>query len=573
MEEQYKWSFNDFFLNDNDFLHAFSLLKKEVKILKSKLQSLSLEEKLKVYYEQSLKCEKLLTYAELNSDLDLKNENYLAYKNEVYIEKKNLEEIKNEIDQEIMSLEVSLEKLLKQNPNLKKFYMHIYNVLRMKKHSINNSAVVNGNLMIQRVNSLYNTIMKVELPAEEAEINENLMKINGRVYNQYIRNQDGKLRQLVFKTFMKTLKNVNQSVASLYNMRYELCFDIAKEKGYKSILEQIIVEDDLDYKIIENLISSVHENLSILNRYIELKKKKRNIEEFHFYDLNVNSDYNPKYTFTEGIEIVKESLNELGETYKSILNQVLNGGMIDAFSSNNKFGGGYHWRNYTKPMILMNYKNNFREVATIGHELGHAVNGILVRDHQDFQNFHFSIFLSEIASTVNEDRVEEYMYKKASPENKIEHLEQIIDKFITSIFYQTMLLEFQMTICNKIELGEYVKPEEINQTFLSLFKNYYSSIHIDEELKYLWQTIIHMFYDVHKYYNFQYAIGKIVALVINENINNGQIEKYLKYLTIGGSMPTLKALEIAGVDLTQKDIYENAFQYLNHLLDEYETLI
>lgn len=573
MKEQYKWDFKDFFLSDEDFLDSFERLKKEIVDFKEDYEKFSIEEKLSKYYALSLLGERLVSYSELHSDLDLKNETYLSYKNEVYTEKTKIDNIKGNINEEILKIELSLEEYMKNNPKAKPFYMHFYEVFRLKEHTINNNVILNESLLIQRVNSLYNTIISVEMPTEEMEIEGSLIKVNGRVYNKYIVNQDRTLRENVFKTYMKSLKNVNGSISSLFNMRYQLCFDIAKEKGYKSILDQVIGEDNLDMKILETLISFVHENLPLLEHYINLKKKKLGVEEFHFYDLNINSDYNPKYSFIEGIEIVKNALKDLGSKYESVLNQVLVGGMIDAFPNKHKFGGGYHFRNYTKPMILMNYKENFREVATIGHELGHAVNGILIRDNQEFQNFHFSIFLSEIPSTVNEDRVEEYMYKQAEKENKIIHLEQILDKTITAIFFQTMLLEFQKALCERIEKGEYVNAEEINQTFLTLLKEYYPSMTIDEESKYLWQTRLHMFYDVHRYYNFQYAVGKITALVINKNIKEGKINDYFEFLKVGGSKPTLEALSIAGIDLTKKEVYVDAFLYLERLLKDYDALL
>lgn len=572
MKEQYKWNFKDFFSSDEDFLKEFQNYKNKLEEINKEFGKLSLEEKLIKYYELSLQSEKIISYAELNSDLNLKNENYQKFKNDAYTKKRTLDALKGKLNEEILNQNHSLEEYMKK-PELKPFYMHFYEILRNREHEITNSAIINETKLVQRVNSLYNTIISVEMPKEETEIEGKVIKISSKVYNQYIGNQDRNLREKVFKTFMNSLKNVNQSITSLFNMRYELYADIAKEKGYNSILENVIKEDDLDEKITENLLASVHENMNLLIRYIELKKKKLGLEELHYYDLNINSDYNPKYTFAEGIEIVKEALKNFGNEYESTLNKVLEDGIIDAFPSKYKLGGGYHWRNYTKPMILMNYKENFREVPIIGHELGHAVNGILIRDHQEYQNFHFSIFLSEIASFVNEDRVEEYMFEMAPDENKIIHLEQIIDKTITALFMQTLFFEFQQEICRKIENGTSVTAEEMNQTFLALIKSYYPNLTIDDEIKYLWQIRIHYFYDVHKYYNFQYATGKIASLVINKNIKDGKREAYLEFLKIGGSKPTLEALSCAGVDLTEKQAYQDAFSYLNDLLDKYEEFL
>lgn len=62
-------------------------------------------------------------------------------------------------------------------------------------------------------------------------------------------------------------------------------------------------------------------------------------------------------------------------------------------------------------------------------------------------------------------------------------------------------------------------------------------------------------------------------MVINQNIEKGNIANYLEFLKIGGSKPTLETLSIAGVDLTKKEVFQNAFTYLKQLLDEYEVLI
>lgn len=574
MENQkYKWDFKEFFKSDEEFLKSLENFKKQIEIVEKDLKDLSLEDKLIKFYELSLMGEKLVTYSELNSDLDISNEKYLSYKTQAYMEKGKLDSINNHINEEILKIDVSLEEYMKNHPYVKRFYMHFYNVLRTKEHTISSNVITNENVLISRINDLYNTIMNVEISCEEVEINEEETKVNRAIYNKYINNQDRNLREKVFKAFMNSLKNVNKSISSLFGIRYQICFDIAKEKGYKSILEQVITEEDLNMKIIDNLINSVHENLHVLNRYLDLKRKKLKLEELHFYDLNVNTDYNPKYTFSEGLQIVKKSLKVMGKSYEKALEKVLEGGMLDVFPNKYKFGGGYHFRNYTKPMILMNYRENFREVPTIAHELGHAINGIFIKENQEFQNFHFSIFLSEIASTVNEDRVEKYFYENANDKEKQIHLEKIIDKTITAIFFQTLYFEFQKELCAKIEQGENLNTDIINETFLKLLQEYYSHMILDEEIKYLWQTRMHLFYGIYRFYNFQYATGKVAALIINKNIEEGKLQDYLKFLTIGGSKPSLEALSIAGVDLTNKEVFDNAILYLNKLLDEYESLI
>ena len=571
--EDFTWDFQDFFQNDEDFIETKNQFLKIIKNLEKGFKTLSLEEKLNNYYDLALTAEKLYTYSELKYDLNLASDIYAKYKDEAYIAKGKIAQFKNIINEEILKIDTPLDIYMQKNPNMQKYYMHFYDVLRCQKHNISSTLITKEGIAIENVNTLYNTLMNVELPCEEVQIDNTKVKADKSSYNKYSKSEDRNIRKNIFLNYMHSLANVNKSVSSLMNLRYQMCYDIACEKNFNSILEQVIIEDDLDMKIIDNLIKAVHDNLELLNRYLSLKKQRHNLEDFHFYDLTINEEYNPKYTFDEALKVIKKALKVMGKDYEQKLDIALSSGCIDAFERKNKFSGGYHFRNYIKPMILMNYKNNFREVATLAHELGHAVNGIYIRENQNYQDFHFSAFLSEVASTVNEDRVEKYLYDKAEEKNKIIHLEQIIDKMITAIYFQTLYLEFQKILCTKIEQGNSLSASFINDTFINLYKKYYYMMDVDEELKYLWQTRLHLFYGQYRYYNFQYATGKIAALVINKNIDEGNTTDYLKFLTIGGSKPTLEALKQAGVDLSNPKIYDNAFSYLENLLHDYEKLL
>ncbi len=572
-KEDFTWDFHDFFPSDEDFIKTKSQFLKRVENLKDTFKKLSLDKKLSNYYDLMLIAERLVTYAELKHDLNMASDIYAKYKDEAYIAKGKIAEFKNIINEEILKIDIPLDMYMQQHPNMQKYYMHCYEVLRCKKHNVNSSLITKEGIAIENVNTLYNTLMSIELPCEEIQINKETVKADKNSYNKYSKSKDRDIRKNIFLGFMNSLANVNKSVSGLMNLRYQMCYDIALEKNFNSILEQIIIEDDLDMAIIDNLIKAVHDNLELLNRFLTLKKQRQGLEDFHFYDLTINEDYNPKYTFNEALDVIKEALEVMGKDYRQKLDIALSSGCIDAFERKNKFEGGYNFRNYIKPMILMNYKNNFREVATLAHELGHAVNGIYIKENQTYQDFHYSSFLSEVASTVNEDRIEKYLYDKAEAENKIIHLEQIIDKMTTSIYFQTLFLEFQKILCEEIEQGNSLSASFINDTFINLYKKYYYTVAVDEGLKYLWQTRLHLFYGQYRYYNFQYATGKIAALVINKNIDEGNKAAYLKFLTIGGSMPTLEALKQAGVDLSNPEIYENAFSYLKNLIDDYERLL
>jgi len=129
---EYTFNFNEFFSNDNEFLDTLSLFKIQVSDTISKMKEMSLVEKLDMYYKHSLVGEKLVAYAELNSDLDITNEKYLNYKDQAYCEKENLNVIKNDINNQILDIPIELDDYIVDHQELKPFYMHLYDKSRKR---------------------------------------------------------------------------------------------------------------------------------------------------------------------------------------------------------------------------------------------------------------------------------------------------------------------------------------------------------------------------------------------------------------------------------------------------------
>ena len=570
---KFNWNFKAFFESDNEFEKELSQFEKDIEKFKKRFENLSLYDLLKKYYDLALKSEKLVSYAELNSDLDMSNQKYMSYKNLVSNKKVELDLIRADINKKILLIDESLE----EYPELKEYKMHLYEVLRLKEHTKEDRNIQNLNTMISRINDLYNTIQNVELEYKMVTIKGKKVIINSKEYGKNLLNVDNVIRKKVFNTFTDSLAKVNKSISNLLDMRLKNCCDVAIQKGYNSILEQTLNDDDLNIEIINNLINSVNKNFSLLKKYFDLKKKNLNLKKLTPYDLKLSNSYNKKISFEESLETVRKSLSIMGNEYSEVLEKVLEEGCLDVYSKENKFLGGYHWRNYTKPMILMNYSNSLKSTYIVAHELGHAVNGLMIKNNQTFQDFHFSVFLSETASKVNENILDEYLIKKAiTKEEKQYLLEQKLTNFVESVFFQTMFLEFEMQLCKIIEGGNPINADIINDTFYTLYKKYYPGIKENEKVKYLWQTRIHLFYGQYRYYNFQYATGYLGALKISNDIvnsKNNMLNKYLNFLKIGGSKPTLESLRTTGVDYNNISIYNESMEYFSNLLNEYETIL
>lgn len=575
--EVLEWKFDDFFQNEESFFKELEFVKKELSLIENNKKEDSLYNNLKKYYDMSYRVEKLCTYMTLKSDLDISNQTYIAYKNEINRIQGILDKFLQSINQIILSSSDTVDDFIKQDGNLRKYKMHLYEVLRQKKHNITNSLIEQNTLLIPKINNLYSIIQNSELEYKSVDINGSMVPMNSSNYEKYSSMVSSATRGKMLEAYMESLGSVNKSISNLLELRLQLCFGIAKEKGYSSVLEQVLEEDDLSMDIITNLKESTNSHLPLLEQYYSLKKKELKKDKIYSYDLISSNQYQRQLSFGESLDIVKKALSVLGKDYLRVLDQVLQEGVIDVYPKKNKFTGSYHWRNYTKPMILMNYTDTFRNVFVVTHELGHAVNGYKIKENHPFQDFHFSVFLSEIASKTNELILGHYLITHAnSKEEKLYLLEEQITTFIQSVFKQVMHFEFNETLYQKMENQEMIRTDDMNELFYELLRKYFPGVEISKKEMYKWQTRLHLFYDQYRYYNFQYATGLLIALKIATDIinhKNNMLEKYLDFLTTGGSMPTLDSLKIMGIDFSQKEVFEDGFQYFSQLLAQYEKLI
>ena len=575
--EVLEWKFDDFFQNDQSFFKELELVKNELSLVSNNSEKDSLYDCLKTYYDLSYRVEKLFTYVTLKSDLDISNQTYIAYRNDINMVQGLLDNFLQSINRIILSNGDVVDDFLKQDSRLVNYKMHLYEVLRLKKHNITNSLIEQNTLLIPKINNLYSIIQNSELEYQCVNIHGNMVPMNSSNYGKFFSVVSTSTRHKMLDAYMESFGTVNKSISNLLELRLQLCYSIAQEKGYTSVLEQVLNEDDLSVDIITNLKQSTNFYLPVLKRYYSLKKKEIHKDKLYSYDLVSSHQYQRNLSFSESLTIVKEALSILGKDYLYVLDQVLQDGVIDVYPKKGKFTGSYHWRNYTKPMILMNYTDTFRNVFVVAHELGHAVNGYMIKKNHPFQDFHFSVFLSEIASKTNELILGHYLITHAKSKNeKLYLLEEQVSTFIQSVFEQVMYFEFNEELYQKIENKETLSTDDINKLFYDLQKKYFPEVEISKNEKYKWQTRLHLFYEQYRYYNFQYATGLLIALKIATDIINrrhNMLEKYLKFLTIGGSMPTLDSLKIIGIDFSKKEVFEDGFQYFSQLLNQYEELI
>jgi oligoendopeptidase F len=374
--------------------------------------------------------------------------------------------------------------------------------------------------------------------------------------------------------YWESLKN---TVASTYKGQIKENFFSSEIRKYENPLEQSLYADHIDPSVYYNLIDTVHKNLDKMYEYVDLRKKILKVDELHMYDVYVDlcEEEAKQIPFLEGKKILFEALKPLGETYLKDLEKAFTERWIDIYPNDGKKSGAYSWGTYDSyPYLLLNYNDTVDSISTMAHELGHSMHSYYSKS-QDYLYHQYPIFLAEIASTVNEILLNDYLYQNAKTKSeKMLYLNEFLDKIKGTLYRQTMFAEFEMKMHDKYQKGIPLTEEEISSTYYELNKLYFGPNMISDELiRYEWERIPHFYTS---FYVYKYATGISAAVTFASDILNhveGATERYLEFLHSGGSDYPLEILKKAGVDMTCGKAVEKALDMFETKLHELKDLI
>ena len=396
-------------------------------------------------------------------------------------------------------------------------------------------------------------------------------------YGIYLRSNDRRVRKDAFEKMNQVFGSFKNTLTSTLESTIKCNSTTARLKNFHSSLELSLFENNIPVSLYHNLISVVHNNLEPLYKYFNIKKNKLGLKEFHLYDGYVSTvtDISKKYSFEEGKELVINALSVLGEDYIETLKKAFTERWIDIYPNRGKTSGAYSSGTYdTKPFLLLNYTEDYNDVSTLAHELGHSMHSYLSNTHNDRTNASYPIFLAEIASTVNELLLSYYMEHHASTtEEKLAILNERLDTFKGTIYRQTMFAEFELYMHDAVDKGEVLTAEKLCNKYYELNKLYFGDgVVVDDDIRYEWLRIPHFY---RPFYVYQYATGLSIASYIAKNILEGKegfCDKYLEFLSSGGKDDPLEILKIIDVDLTDTKVFEESLTMFKETVNTFEHL-
>lgn len=541
----------------------------------------------------------ILKYFEFNNEVNLKLENVCVYTYLKFDEdttNTHFQELKGRADNLLSEFSLvssfvmpelcklskdDIEKFMAEEEGLRKYKYDFDCILRIKNHVLSDkeesllSNLEKPMSVSEEVSSyLRDADMKFS-PIKDEDGNE--VELTNTNYERFITSKDRNVRKSAFLTLYKSYEELIHTFASAYQGKVSLANRMAKIRGYKGAREAALDSNFVDNKIYDNLVATVNKHLDIMDDYYAMKREVMGLPEIHIYDIysRLVPSYDKKYTFEEAKNIVLEALSVLGDDYVNNLKKAFDERWIDIYPNKGKTGGAYERGCYkTHPYVLLNFNGKFNDVSTIAHELGHAMHSYYSDKNNDYAHHQYEIFVAEVASQVNEILLAKYLLNKSTDRNeKLYILDNLMETFKGSIIRQTMFAEFEDLMHKEEAKGTVLTSDFLSDNYYKLYQKYSGKNMIsDKEIRYEWARIPHFYYD---FYVYQYSTGLASACFIANNILNkkeGFLEKYLKFLSLGGSMDPVDELREAGVDISKPEVIEEALNMFKETIEEFKNI-
>jgi len=352
----------------------------------------------------------------------------------------------------------------------------------------------------------------------------------------------------------------------------------ARQRNYASCLELALARYNIPVSVYDMLVDTVSEHIPLLNRYLKLRKRVLKLDEMHMYDLYVPivEETKEEVSYQQARETVVAALAQLGEDYTNTLRQGFAQRWIDVYETPGKRGGAYSGGAYgTQPFILLNYQNNRDSMYTLAHELGHSMHSFYTRNYQPYPYGDYTIFVAEVASTLNEELLTEYLLKKTTDRAlRLAILNHSLEGFRGTLFRQTMFAEFEKQIHEIEERGDPLTLDVFGSAYHELLAAYFGPrFTLDSQLDLECLRIPH-FYSA--FYVYKYATGIAAAVTLAQRVLQGgtaEVAAYLGFLKSGGSKFPLETLEAGGIDMRAPEPMEHVVKVFQRRVRELRQLL
>ncbi len=585
----YKWNLKDIYENDEQWEEDFSALSKKAVLLpefKGKLNQSAkdLLKCLKFDEEIGIVLDRLHLYSMLARDLDLGNEKYQGMYDRLMVLASKISALSAFIKPEILQLpRKTIDKFIAEEADLKVYEHLLDDLFRTKEHTLSEEQeviIANVSPALQVASNTFGLLTNADLkfPVIKDENGNDIEITHGR-YSSAMYSLDRDYRERFYKNYYKPYIEHKNTLGALFTGNLKSDYFIAQTRKYSSTREAALDANNIPLSVYDNLVNSVNDRLKPLHRWAVIKKEYLKLDSFHAYDAYVTlfPSVKKKYSYEKGKSIVLDSLNPMGKNYIEDVKFAFENRWVDVYETKGKRSGAYSSGTTfgVHPYVLLNWSDELNDVFTLTHEMGHNMHSYYTGMNQPYPYANYSIFIAEVASTLNEALLLEHLIDiSESKDEKLFLIEKHINNIVTTFYRQTLFAEFEQIVHERNQKGEALTPDVLSKLYGELHLKYWgSAMTLDMEETHTWARVPHFYYNFYVYqYATSFAASEALAIKI-KNEGESAVRNYLEFLKAGSSDYPINVLHKAGIDMRSSEPIVAVTKKMNQLLNDLESLI
>lgn len=581
------WATEDIFASDEAWENALKELEQMESCLVNYCGRLdgsgqTLYDFLKMVEDSNAIAHDIANYCMRKSDEDTRNSTYQAMVGRFMSVVVRLSAATSFETPEIMAIsDEKLERFYGDCPALERYRRSLTDMRRMKDHVLSaaeEKLLAAAGEMANAPDNIYGMFSDADLTfADALDADGNPHVVSQGTFVSCEESADRVLRKNAYESLYTGFAKFKNTAAGLLNAQNNQLKFFAEARKYPSAFEASLDGTNVPTSVYLNLIEAIHANMDKMHRYVRLRKKLLGVDELHFYDVYTPlvADVDKKIPFEQAKQTVYDSLAPLGEEYRAILKEGFENRWIDVYQNEGKRSGAYSAGARPHPFVLLNYTGTLDSQFTLAHEMGHALHSYLSNSRQNPVDANYVIFVAEVASTLNEALLMEYLLGKTTDKKERAYLiNHFLDQFKGTIFRQTMFAEFELWMGKMISEGKTLTADLLCNEYRRLNEEYFGpEMIVDDYIAMEWARIPHFYYN---YYVFQYATGYSAAIALSRRIlreGESAVKDYINFLSGGCTKSPVELLKGAGVDMSGPEPVSEAMQLFGELLDEMEKLM
>ena len=586
MDPQYMWDLSTLYKNDEEWSQAVTEIEERITKISKYQGKLNNAKTIRAFLDEDTQLGRLLSnyfcYASLRNCEDTRQSAGQAMEAKAYAVYTKYAQATSFAQPEILSLDEETLKVIVKDEQLAPYAFYMQKLLDEKPHVLS----AKEEALLASFTEVLGAPGKISESLQDADmVFDDALDANGEAHevtqSNYIllqMNEDRVLRKNAFESFYKGFRQHINTFAQTYNACVKEAAASAQVRHFDSSRAMSMAEEHVPVSVYDGLVETVRKFMPAMYRYVRLRKQILGLDELHYYDVYTPlvAGSSKKYTYEEAQQMVLDAVAPLGEDYVNRVKQAYQDRWLDVYPNVGKRGGAFSSGTYdSNPYILTSFTGTLDSVSTIAHEMGHSQHTWLSNHHQQPQNADYTLFVAEVASTVNENLlIEQLLAKTTEPKERLALLNHYLEGFKGTVYRQTMFAEFEREAHAMAERGDALTADALNQLYKGLIHDYFGDdLVIDDEVAYEWARIPHFY---RPFYVYKYATSYSAAVALSEAIlkdGESAVKKYLEFLSMGGSAYPLDELKHAGVDFTTSAPVERALTKFNDILDDVEETL